>query len=144
MWKGARRASAMIALGMTAASSYITETMPSGKPTDQVSLLEFLSIIDHATTFHLVAELTGHSGDDFCRQFTHVWGNVFGAPGTISADLESGLQVGVSKYAEFHGCRLRSSAGQAHWQQGVIERRGLWYQEILQRVIDEKSCNHLG
>ncbi|CAE7267365.1 GIP, partial [Symbiodinium necroappetens] len=73
------------------------------------------------------------------RQFTQLWGNVFGAPGTISADLESGLQVGVSKYAEFHGCRLRSSAGQAHWQQGVIERHGYWYQEILQRVIDEKS-----
>ena len=88
---------------------------------------EFLSIIDHATTFHLVAELEGHSGDDFCRQFTQVWGNVFGAPGTISADLESGLQVGVAKYAEFHGSRLRSSAGQAHWQQGVIERHGLWY-----------------
>ena len=87
----------------------------------------------------LVAELDGHSGDDFCRQFTQVWSNVFGAPGTISADLESGLQVGVSKYAEFHGCKLRTSAGQAHWQQGVIERHGLWYQEILQRVIDEKS-----
>ena len=100
---------------------------------------EFLSIIDHATTFHLVAELEGHSGDDFCRQFTHVWGNVFGAPGTISADLQSGLQVGVAKYAEFHGSRLRSSAGQAHWQQGIVERHGLWYQEILQRVIDEKS-----
>ena len=100
---------------------------------------EFLSVIDHATTFHLVCELEGHSGDDFCRQFTQLWGNVFGAPGTISADLESGLQVGVSKYAEFHGCRLRSSAGQAHWQQGVIERHGYWYQEILQRVIDEKS-----
>ena len=40
LWKGARRASAMIALGMTAASSYVTETMPPGKPTDQVSLLE--------------------------------------------------------------------------------------------------------
>eukprot|EP00439_Symbiodinium_sp_Y106_P004950 s1915_g1.t1 len=100
---------------------------------------EFLSIIDHSTTFHLVAELEGHSGDDFCRQFTQVWGNVFGAPGTISADLESGLQVGVSKYAEFHGCKLRTSAGQAHWQQGIVERHGLWYQEILQRVIDEKS-----
>ncbi|OLP74990.1 Copia protein [Symbiodinium microadriaticum] len=100
---------------------------------------EFLSVIDHATTFHLVCELEGHSGEDFCRQFTQLWGNVFGAPGTISADLESGLQVGVSKYAEFHGCRLRSSAGQAHWQQGVIERHGYWYQEILQRVIDEKS-----
>ena len=100
---------------------------------------EFLSVIDHATTFHLVAELEGHSGDAFCKQFTQLWGNVFGAPGTISADLETGLQTGVAKYAEFHGSRLRSSAGQAHWQQGIVERHGLWYQEILQRVIDDKS-----
>ena len=100
---------------------------------------EFLSVIDHATTFHLVCELQGHSTEAFCRGFTQLWGNVFGAPGTISTDLETGLQAGITKYAEFHGSKLRTSAGQAHWQQGVIERHGLWYQEILQRVIDEKS-----
>ena len=43
------------------------------------------------------------------------------------------------RYAEFHGCRVRSPAGQAHWQQGVVERHGLWFQEILKRVIDEKN-----
>ena len=100
---------------------------------------ELLSVIDRGTTFHLVCRLEGHGGEDFARQFTQLWGNVFGAPGTISADLESGLQVGVSKYAELHGCRLRSPAGQAHWQQGVVEHHGLWFQEILKRVIDEKS-----
>ena len=36
--------------------------------------------------------------------------NVFGAPGTISTDLETGLQAGITKYAEFHGCKLRTSA----------------------------------
>ncbi|CAE7698950.1 RE1 [Symbiodinium sp. CCMP2592] len=100
---------------------------------------EFLSVIDHATTFHLVCELEGHSAEAFCRSFTQLWGNTFGAPGTISADLETGLQGGITKYAEFFGSNLRSSAGQAHWQQGVVERHGLWYQEILRRVIDEKS-----
>ena len=40
LWKGARRASAMIALGMTASTSFISEIMPMGKPIDQVSLLE--------------------------------------------------------------------------------------------------------
>ncbi|CAE7353792.1 GIP [Symbiodinium sp. CCMP2592] len=100
---------------------------------------EFLSVIDHATTFHLVCELEGHSTEAFCRSFTQLWGNTFGAPGTISADLETGLQGGITKSAEFFGSNLRSSAGQAHWQQGVVERHGLWYQEILRRVIDEKS-----
>ena len=40
LWKGARRASAMLALGMTTATSYIAEVMPQGKPVDQVTLLE--------------------------------------------------------------------------------------------------------
>ena len=62
---------------------------------------ELLSVIDHGTTFHVVRRLEGHGGEDFARQFTQLWSNSFGAPGTISADLESGLQVGVSKYAEF-------------------------------------------
>ena len=102
---------------------------------------EFLSVIDHATTFHLVCELEGHSSTNFERQFTQLWGNVFGAPGTIAADLETGLQAGLASYAEFHGCRLRPAAGQAHWQQGTVERHGLWYQEILRRVVDEKSID---
>ena len=40
LWKGAQRASAMIALSMTAASSYIAECIAHGKSPDQVSLLE--------------------------------------------------------------------------------------------------------
>ncbi|CAE7529744.1 GIP [Symbiodinium sp. CCMP2592] len=72
---------------------------------------EFLSVIDHATTFHLVCEIDGHSAEAFCRSFTQLWGNTFGAPGTISADLETGLQGGITKYAEFFGSNLRSSAG---------------------------------
>ena len=102
---------------------------------------EFLSVIDHATTFHLVCELEGHSSMSFERQFTQLWGNVFGPPGTIAADLETGLQAGLASYAEFHGCRLRPAAGQAHWQQGTIERHGLRYQEILRRVVDERSID---
>ncbi|CAE7483963.1 unnamed protein product, partial [Symbiodinium necroappetens] len=100
---------------------------------------EVLSVIGHATTFQLCCRLEGHGGEDFARQFTQLWGNTFGSPGTISADLETGLQSGMMRYAEFHGCRVRSPAGQAHWQQGVVERHGLWFQEILKRVIDEKS-----
>ena len=100
---------------------------------------ELLSVIDHATTFQLVCKIEGHSAAEFTKKFTQLWGNVFGSPGTISADLETGLQAGLAKYAEFHGCKIRSAAGQAHWQQGVIERHGLWFQEIIKRVIDEKS-----
>ncbi|OLQ03552.1 Copia protein [Symbiodinium microadriaticum] len=100
---------------------------------------ELLSVIDHATTYHLVAVLTGHSTGAFEKGFVELWGRAFGAPRVIAADLESGLQKALARYTDFTGSKLRSKAGQAHWQQGVIERHGGWYKEILNRVIDEHS-----
>ena len=100
---------------------------------------ELLSIIDHATTYHLVAVLSGHSNEAFEKGFVELWGRTFGAPRVIAADLESGLQKGLGRYTDFTGTKLRSKAGQAHWQQGVIERHGGWYKEILNRVIDEHT-----
>ena len=102
---------------------------------------EFISVIDHGTTYHLVKRIQGHSTESFEKDFVDVWARNFGAPGTIAADLETGLQAGLGRYVEFTGTRLRPAAGQAHWQQGVIERHGQWYQDILRRVIDEHSID---
>ncbi|CAE7372060.1 RE2 [Symbiodinium sp. CCMP2592] len=98
-----------------------------------------LSIIDHATTYHIAYRLHGHSTQDYENAFVHGWGNTFGAPVTLSADLETGLQAGLTRYAEFCGVRMRRSAGQAHWQQGLVERHQMWYEDIIRRVIDEQA-----
>ena len=90
---------------------------------------ELLSVIDHSTTYHLVKKIPGHSSADFEAGFVDLWG----------ADLETGLQAGLSRYAEFCGSHLRAAAGQAHWQVGAIERHGRWFQEMLQKVVDEHS-----
>ena len=100
---------------------------------------EMLSVIDHGTTFHLVKRLPGHSAPSFEKAFVDLWSNTFGSPACIAADLETGLQAGLARYCEFAGVKLRASAGQAHWQQGTIERHGQWHQDILQKIIDEQS-----
>ena len=100
---------------------------------------ELLSVIDHSTTFHLVKRIQGHSSADFEAGFVDLWGRVFGPPKTIFADLETGLQAGLSRCAEFCASKLRAAAGQAHWQVGTVERHGRWYQEMLQKVVDEQS-----
>ncbi|CAE7707470.1 GIP [Symbiodinium sp. CCMP2592] len=100
---------------------------------------EMISVVDHGTTFHLVKRLEGHSAKSFEHAFVDVWANTFGAPGCIAADLETGLQAGLAKYCEFAGVKLRAAAGQAHWQQGTVERHGQWHQDILQKIIDEQS-----
>ena len=100
---------------------------------------EMLSVIDHGTTFHLVRRLVGHSAGSFEKAFVELWSNTFGSPACIAADLETGLQADLAKYCEFAGVKLRASAGQAHWQQGTVERHGQWHQDILQKIIDEHS-----
>ena len=62
---------------------------------------EFLSVIDLGTQYHLVKKIDGHSGQDFEINFVDLWSRTFGTPTVIAADLESGLQAGLAKYADF-------------------------------------------
>ena len=100
---------------------------------------EFLSVIDLGTQYHLVKKIDGHSGQDFEINFVDLWSRTFGTPTVIAADLESGLQAGLAKYADFSGAKLRPSAAQAHFQQGVVERHGQRWQDIFMKVVDEHS-----
>ena len=100
---------------------------------------EFISVIDLGTQYHLVKRIDGHSGKDFEMNFVDVWSRTFGAPTVIAADLETGLQAGLARYASFTGTRLRSSAAQAHFQQGIVERHGQWWQDIFMKTVDEQS-----
>ncbi|CAE7717731.1 RE2 [Symbiodinium sp. CCMP2592] len=100
---------------------------------------EFLSVIDLGTQYHVVKEISGHSSQDFEMNFIDVWSRTFGTPSVIAADLETGLQAGLAKYAEFSGAKLRSSAAQAHFQQGVVERHGQWWQDIFAKVVDDQT-----
>ncbi|CAE7239464.1 RE2, partial [Symbiodinium sp. KB8] len=100
---------------------------------------EMLSAVDHGTGFHLVAELKGHTAQIMEKTFCEMWSNTFGPPGTLAIDLETGLQAGLAKYAEWFGSRIRPSAGQAHWQLGTAERHGGLWKEIFAKVTDEFS-----
>ena len=100
---------------------------------------EMLSAVDHGTGFHLVAELKGHSAQIMEKTFCEMWSNTFGPPGTLAIDLETGLQAGLAKYAEWFGSKIRPSAGQAHWQLGTAERHGGLWKEIFAKVTDEFS-----
>ncbi|CAE6922017.1 RE2 [Symbiodinium sp. CCMP2592] len=101
--------------------------------------VEMLSVFDHGTSFHVVGELREHSTEAMEQTFCEVWTRTFGAPGTIALDLESGLQAGLARYSSWHGCHLRSIAGQAHWQLGATERHGGLWKAIWKRVCDDLS-----
>ncbi|CAE7640576.1 RE2, partial [Symbiodinium sp. KB8] len=105
----------------------------------QETRFDMMSAIDVASSFQVVGALDGHSAGAMEATFNRLWSNVFGPPGTLSLDLENGLQAGLSRYSEWFGCRIKNSAGQAHWQNGVIERHGAHWKAIFARVNDECS-----
>ena len=100
---------------------------------------EMMSVLDIGTGFHLAGILQGHSETAVEETFCNIWSNTFGAPGTLALDLETGLQKGFGRYCEWHGSKVRRSAGQAHWQQGAVERHGRLWKEVFARVCDDNS-----
>ena len=100
---------------------------------------EMMSVLDIGTGFHLVGLLQGHSELKMEQTFCEIWSNTFGPPGTLALDLETGLQKSFMRYCEWHGSKVRRAAGQAHWQQGAVERHGRLWKEIFVRVTDENS-----
>ncbi|CAE7621529.1 GIP [Symbiodinium sp. CCMP2592] len=100
---------------------------------------EFMSILDCGTSFHVVFPLSGHSTETMEKDFCVAWSHVFGPPGTLALDLESGLQASFARYSEFYGVKIRSAAGQAHWQQGAVERHNRLWKEIWDRTVDDHS-----
>ena len=101
--------------------------------------LELLMAIDIGTGYAIAGELQGHSGEAMEGTFCQMWSNTFGAPGSMVLDLESGLQKGLARFSEWHGTFIRPIAGQAHWQQGSVERCIRTWKEVWSRLVDERS-----
>ena len=102
---------------------------------------EFMMVTDLATGFSLAGSLTGHSTQSMEDDFCTIWSNSFGAPGTIALDLESGLQAGFGRFSEWHGTKLRPAAGQAHFQQGTVERTIQTWKAIWKKLVDDHSVS---
>ncbi|CAE7324462.1 GIP, partial [Symbiodinium microadriaticum] len=103
--------------------------------------VELMMAIDVGTGFALAGELQGHSTLTMEATFCSLWSNTFGAPGTLVVDLESGLQAGLARYSEWHGTFIRPIAGQAHWQNGTVERAIRTWKEVWVKLVDERSAN---
>ncbi|CAE7939825.1 FTSH1, partial [Symbiodinium necroappetens] len=102
--------------------------------------VELMMAVDVGTGFVLAGKLQGHSTTTMEASFCTMWSNTSGAPGTLVVDLESGLQAGLARFSEWHGTDIRPIAGQAHWQNGTVERAIRTWKEVWGRIIDERSA----
>ena len=99
-----------------------------------------LSIVDYASSYQVVVKVPNQTGDTLEKTFLKHWVQVFGAPKTITLDLETGIQDAFSRLSDWLQIDLQTSAGmQAHWQAGFCERHGKWWKEIFTKVVEEKS-----
>ena len=95
-----------------------------------------LSIIDRATSYHVVELMRDHSPYELHRAFDRGWSKWAGPPARVTVDFEGGFQgrefwekVGAS------GSVLSSIAGTAHWQAGKVERHNRTIKDMLRTTI---------
>lgn len=96
----------------------------------------FLSILDRATSFHVVSHLKNHSPEHLCEVFNQTWCHWAGYPNRLSVDLEGGFR-GEDFWSKVgDGCiPVIPIAGTAHWQAGKIERHGQTMKRMMETAI---------
>ena len=96
----------------------------------------FLSILDRATSYHLIELMRDHSPVELHRAFDRGWCKWAGPPLRASVDMEGGFQ-GHEFWHEVGkaGTSLSAIGGTAHWQQGKIERHNQTIKDMLHKTI---------
>ena len=100
----------------------------------------FLSVLDRATSFHVLELLRDHSPLELHRAFDRGWCKWAGPPMRVTTDLEGGFVV-----HEFWtqvtqaGSSLSSIAGTAHFQAGKIERHNQTIKDMMFATIRQTS-----
>ena len=102
---------------------------------------KLLSIVDYASSYHVVVKVPNQTGSTLEKEFLKHWVQIFGAPKTITLDLETGIQDAFSRLSDWFQIDLQTSAGQAHWQAGFCERHGKWWKEIFARLVEDQTVN---
>ena len=100
---------------------------------------ELLSIVDYSSAYQVVIPVARKDTVHLEKAFCEGWTNIFGAPEVVTVDLENGLQKALAKVGDWTGMRIKSAAGQAHWQAGFTERHGGIWKSMFGRVNEEMS-----
>ena len=102
---------------------------------------QMLSVVDFSSGYHVVIPVTKKDTNHLEKTFAEAWVGNFGAPSTVCVDLETGLQKALARIGDWTGMRIRSAAGQAHWQAGYTEKQGGIWKAIFNKINDEQSVS---
>lgn len=97
-----------------------------------------LNVVDLASTYQVVIPLPGTKSEEVALAFIQGWTNWAGTPKHLLVDLDSAFKDRFLEMADNRSIRVRCSAGQAHWQNGVCERHGKTWKGIWDKLVEEE------
>ena len=100
-----------------------------------------LSIVDHATTYHVLRMLDSKSPKEVAAVFHEAWIGVFGPPQQLLYDQGSEFRTDVEYLLEMVGTMATVIPVEAHWRGGVVERHGATAKSIIRRLMDVHSVS---
>ena len=101
--------------------------------------LVVMSILDLASGYHVVRKIHGKKSDNYAKLFLEAWASWAGKPNRLVVDQERGFMKVFTDEMEKNGINSHYIAGQAHWQNGMVERQNGWFRSIWEKVVEDKS-----
>ena len=98
-----------------------------------------MSIVDLASGYHVVRRVDSKKSQSYARLFLDAWSSWAGKPNRLVVDQERGFLKNFVEEMEKHGILAHYVAGQAHWQNGSVERQNGWFRSIWEKVVEERS-----
>ena len=98
-----------------------------------------VSLVDYGTSMHVCAPIFQRENAELLKGVLRdSWIAWAGAPEYLITDpAKPNICDSVATFCESFGIKQLQTAAEAHYQLGKVERHGQWFQQILERVLDE-------
>ena len=98
-----------------------------------------VSLVDYGTSMHVCAPIFKRENAELIKGVLRdSWIAWAGPPEFLINDpAMPNLSDSVASFCESFGIKQLQTAAETHFQLGKVERHGQWFQQILQRVLDE-------
>ena len=110
--------------------------LPGWSPNQKVACV---NLVDYATSLQVVVPLgRKETGELLLTALRDRWVSWAGPPCTLVLDpARPNVGEVLSEFCNNQGINVEQTATEAHWQLGKVERHGQWFQQILNRVLDD-------
>ena len=98
-----------------------------------------LSIVDHATSFHVLRWVDSKNPKQTAACFHEAWIGVFGPPKHVIYDQGGEFKTHFDELLESVSAVATVIPVEAHWKGGTVERHGSTAKTILRKIIDFHS-----